>query len=270
MIGQWEQERRPELRLLFQHYMYGYVPRPPSNVRAVVDRVEQGRGTPSPARSTTKEIRVTYGPPGTPVIHLLLIVPRNRTGPAPVFVGLNFMGNDSGQTLHQDYPIETIVERGYAVATAASGDIFPDRPDFASGILRQITDRFPYWFNRVFSRFGDATDRLPFDRHSLVGLVAPRPVLFSNGIEDHWADPRGQFEVLWAADPIYRLLGVRGLDASEMPPARQLTGGTLGYRLREGGHGRDRQDWKIFLDFADMHSGNSRRRWSRTCEPHPP
>src|SRR5256885_1400626 len=35
---QWEQERRPELKKLFQHYMYGYMPPPPAKVHAAVER----------------------------------------------------------------------------------------------------------------------------------------------------------------------------------------------------------------------------------------
>src|SRR5688500_14537054 len=35
---QWERERRPELKRLFQHYMYGYMPAPPERVTATVER----------------------------------------------------------------------------------------------------------------------------------------------------------------------------------------------------------------------------------------
>ena len=49
-------------------------------------------------------------------------------------------------------------------------------------------------------------ERLPFDQHCLVALCAPRPVLFPNAVEDQWANPDGQFEMLKAADPVYRLL----------------------------------------------------------------
>src|SRR6478672_5139644 len=35
---EWNEKRRPELKALFQHYMYGYMPEPPGNVSATVDR----------------------------------------------------------------------------------------------------------------------------------------------------------------------------------------------------------------------------------------
>src|SRR4051794_15445637 len=37
---QWEAERRPELRTLFQHYMYGYFPDAPGNVKGAMMRMD--------------------------------------------------------------------------------------------------------------------------------------------------------------------------------------------------------------------------------------
>src|ERR1051326_4026955 len=34
----WEKERRPELKRLFQHYMYGYMPGSPAKMEATVER----------------------------------------------------------------------------------------------------------------------------------------------------------------------------------------------------------------------------------------
>jgi hypothetical protein len=79
----------------------------------------------------------------------------------------------------------------------------------------------------------------------------PRPVLFSNAQEDTWANPVGQFDVLKAADPVYRLLGVEGLGAPEMPPSRKLLASRLGYFIRPGQHSMTPEDWNAFLDFAD-------------------
>src|SRR5207248_2978573 len=86
---QWEKDRRPELKELFQHYMYGYLPRAVP-VTASLDRSDAGAlgGT-----ATLQEFTLSFGPPGTPPIHLLLVVPNHLTGPAPVFVGMNFAGN---------------------------------------------------------------------------------------------------------------------------------------------------------------------------------
>jgi hypothetical protein len=87
-------------------------------------------------------------------------------------------------------------------------------------------------------------------------------VLFSNAQEDLWANPPGQFEVLRAAEPAYKLLGAGGLATREMPKEGVLSAGTLGYYIRAGKHSMTREDWKVFLDFADRHLGKPNSRTS--------
>src|SRR5262249_47815736 len=87
---QWLRQRRPELKELFQHYMYGYLPPAPEKVEAKVERTDRSA---LGGKATLKEVTVTFGPPEMPAIHLLLVVPTQRPGPAPVFVGMNFSGN---------------------------------------------------------------------------------------------------------------------------------------------------------------------------------
>ncbi len=102
--------------------------------------------------------------------------------------------------------------------------------------MKRINDVFPHWFCGNFKQFNDDPSKLPFDQNCLVAICAPRPVLFSNAKEDTWANPDGQFEVLKAADPVYRFLGAEGLDAKERPPIGKLLESKLGYFIREGKH----------------------------------
>ena len=85
---QWFEQRRPELKALFQHYMYGRVP-------SCAVTFTQGSSDKSyfGGKATKKEITVHLDHPGAPTIHVLLVVPNQRQGPAPAFVGLNFCGN---------------------------------------------------------------------------------------------------------------------------------------------------------------------------------
>jgi hypothetical protein len=368
---QWEKKRRPELKALFQYYMYGTPPPGPGKVSAIVEREDRRFFG---GKAVKKEVTITFGPPACPKIHLLLVVPNKRKGPAPVFLGMNFCGNhalvkdrtislpsgwmyanypgvkdnkatDAGRGTQIDvWAIEQSVDRGYAVATFYNGDIDPDRPDVREGIqphfrkkgakpgphdwgtiaawawgvqravdylvtdkdidkkriavvghsrlgktallagafderialviphqagcggtapsrgkvgesVQQINKGFPHWFSDTFKEFNDKPDRLPFDQHCLAALVAPRPLLFSNAVEDKWANPEGQFQVLQAADPVYRLLGAGGLEAKKMPKPGQLVDSRLGYYIRPGKHSMTKDDWKIFLEFADTHLG---------------
>ena len=133
---------------------------------------------------------------------------------------------------------------------AGCGGTAPSRGKVGEQV-KQINNGFPHWFNDNFKKFNAAPEKLPFDQNCLVALVAPRPVLFSNAVKDTWANPNGQFDVLKAADPVYRLLGAGGLEAKQMPETGKLIDSTLGYYIRPGEHSMTREDWKVFLDFAD-------------------
>jgi dienelactone hydrolase len=371
--AEWIHERRPELQALFQHYMYGILPPKPARMHVkILGEHRDFLG----GKATLKLLALETGAEAhAPRIDLLLVVPNERRGPAPVFLAMNFCGNHAltadsrvplargwlydtckgctnntateaargGQA--QDWPLAEIIGRGYALAAFYSGDIDSDRKEVSDGIYAWlaggdpaknnpahrgsiaawawgfqrcvdylVTDRdldarriaavghsrngktallaaafderialaiphqagcggtapsrgkvgesvlrintsFPHWFNAEFKKFNDAPERLPFDQHGLAALCAPRPVLFSNAQEDQWANPAGQFEMLQAADPVYRFLGVEGLAAKAMPPSRQLVDSRLGFYIREGKHSMTADDWAVFLKFADRHWG---------------
>ena len=80
-------------------------------------------------------------------------------------------------------------------------------------------------------------------------------MLLTNATGDAWANPAGQFDVLKAADPAYRLLGVRGIDDQPMPETGKLVGDRLGYHIRPGKHAMEPRDWTVWFDFADRHMG---------------
>jgi hypothetical protein len=142
---------------------------------------------------------------------------------------------------------------------AGCGGTAPSRGRIGESV-KQINDRFPHWFNAQFKQFNEQPDKLPFDQHSLVALMAPRPVLLSNAIEDQWANPNGQFEMLQAAEPVYRFLGAGALGTRQVPPLGQLVDSRLGYFIRAGKHSMTAGDWRVFLDFADKHFGKPLKR----------
>src|SRR6185369_11358159 len=137
---------------------------------------------------------------------------------------------------------------------AGCGGTAPSRGKIGESV-EKINTSFPHWFNDEFTKFNTQPEKLPFDQNCLVALCAPRPVLFANAQEDTWANPDGQFDVLKAADPVYRLLGAGGLDAKTMPELNRLVDSKLGYFIRPGKHSMTPTDWQIFRDFADKHFG---------------
>ncbi len=153
----WRTKRRPEVLHLFEQYVYGKAHGKPAGVSIQArpaDHHALGGG------AIRKEVTICLAPDGKgPKIDLLIYLPKDVSGPIPVFLGLNFDGN---HTIHSDpgitpsdvlklasqqpgkpsaeavakargssfnrWPIEKIVARGYGVATAWYGDIEPDMP----------------------------------------------------------------------------------------------------------------------------------------------
>jgi len=113
--------------------------------------------------------------------------------------------------------------------------------------------RYAYQFAGNYATYGNRVNELPMDGHMLVSLVAPRPVLLQTGDTDFWSDPRGEFLSAVAAEPVFTLLGARGLGTDQMPAPGVAILHTLGFYEHSGGHGTVPADWDVFLRFLQMH-----------------
>jgi hypothetical protein len=90
-----EQQRRPEILRMFEENVYGRTPATTLPIRILRTEVDayalQGL-----ARRT--QITLALGPNGERIWHLLQYLPANARGPVPVFIGINFDGNQSIDT----------------------------------------------------------------------------------------------------------------------------------------------------------------------------
>ncbi|MEI8227607.1 MAG: family 16 glycoside hydrolase [Planctomycetota bacterium] len=375
-VEAWRTKSRPHQLQLLEKYVYGkQLPAVP--VAVVGDSERVAVTLPSGVPAIRIQARLRLGEtPEAPTTDVLLYLPRGLSqsdGPVPVFLNLNFTGNqaecadpgirlctawlpdditngivdnratEASRGVHaRRLPVAALLPRGYGLATACYGDVFPDRPDgreasalqslgrpvtgdlpadepgaiatwawqlsrildwlvtlpevdarrvmvvghsrngkaalwagacderFALVISNEsgcagaalsrrnygeavgdITQRFPHWFCPAFATYADREAELPCDQHCLLALVAPRPLYAASAVEDRWADPRGEFLSLVAAEPAWKLFGITGLGTTEYPPVDTPIGQANGYHVRSGTHDLLEYDWQRFADFAD-------------------
>lgn len=117
--------------------------------------------------------------------------------------------------------------------------------------IEVITKRFPHWFCPTFASFANREVELPCDQHSLLAMIAPRPLYVASAEGDRWADPKGEFLAAVAATPAWKLYNLQGLETVRMPSVNLSVGQTIGYHVREGKHDLLEFDWEQFAKFAD-------------------
>ena len=155
---QWLHQQRAAMLKLFADNVYGKMPGKPGNMKFKITSVDSFALGGSAIR---KQVTILFtNTASAPSMDLLIYLPKSAKGPVPVFMGLNFYGN---QTIHADsgirlsarwmmndeqmglvnnratedsrgknagkWAVEEIIKRGYGLATAYYGDLEPDHPD---------------------------------------------------------------------------------------------------------------------------------------------
>lgn len=102
--------------------------------------------------------------------------------------------------------------------------------------LDEMMKKYPGWFGPRLHAFRGRAERLPFDQHAFVGLVAPRAFLALEATQDPVSLPSAVVATLDGARPVFALLGVEE---------------QLGANFASHGHAYAPEDWAALLDFAD-------------------
>lgn len=113
--------------------------------------------------------------------------------------------------------------------------------------------RYPYQFAGNYAKYASKVDQWPVDANLLLAMIAPRPLLLQTGDTDKWSDPYGEFLAAIAAEPVYKLLGKRGLETIKFPAAGEAILHDIGYEMHDGGHGTVPSDFAVYINFMKMH-----------------
>ena len=153
--AEWEKEKADLLKI-FENELYGKIPPAPEKMEL---KLLSEKDNALDGLAIRREYRLIFTNQGRKFdFDMLLYVPKNARKPVPVFVGLNFSGNQyntpeldvrqsrttswkkgrwyatgkpsttRGKALGAWNYVET-VKRGYAVATACYGELHPDNPE---------------------------------------------------------------------------------------------------------------------------------------------
>jgi lysophospholipase L1-like esterase len=155
------------------------------------------------------------------------------------------------------------------VGSSGEGGAKPHRRNFGEAVENLTGSGEYHWMAGNFLKYGAAeasfgsrnTGDLPVDSNELIALCAPRLTFVSYGVPEKgdakWLDQQGSFMATVAAQPVFELLGAKGLGVTDdyhtakMPPVNQgLIDGQLGWRQHDAGH-TDAPNWKYFIPWAD-------------------
>jgi len=159
---EWTTIQRPYIYHLFEENVYGRYPTQPVDIHF---KVRESSNNALNGTATRKQVRIYLHPTDTTVFtDVLIYLPNSKKTPSPIFLCLNFRGNeavnkdpailpsqhepqvnakplDSIRGTDPYWQIEDAIKRGYGVATAFYGDMEPDNKDgWETGIRTTLKD----------------------------------------------------------------------------------------------------------------------------------
>lgn len=103
--------------------------------------------------------------------------------------------------------------------------------------LEDAVRNFPQWFGPRMAEFSGQVEKLPFDQHWLMALIAPRCCIAVDGLSDPATNGNALIQSYLAAKPAYAFLGAPD---------------HLGINFRPGVHQLAPADWEALIDFSDQ------------------
>lgn len=103
--------------------------------------------------------------------------------------------------------------------------------------LDDMLRKYPNWFSPHLYPFRGRVERLPFDQHWFIAMVAPRAFISLEGTDDQNCVPYALEQAWRAAMSVYALHGVEA---------------RLGVNYATHRHAMHEDDWVALLDYADL------------------
>ncbi|WP_073119161.1 glucuronyl esterase domain-containing protein [Reichenbachiella agariperforans] len=141
------------------------------------------------------------------------------------------------------------------IGSSGEGGASIMRRNFGEQVENLASSSEYHWFCGNFIKYASSLtiDDLPVDAHELITLCAPRPVFISAGshfIEGQWVDAKGMFLAGVHAQPVYQLLGAKGLGTNDFPVLGfPLINGEIAFRQHAGGHSTG-PNWSTWIAWA--------------------
>lgn len=126
-VREWTRHRRSEILEIFASEMYGHIPERPEGLHFATMKEE----IVFDGKAVRRIERIYLDRAGQHWFDVMIHLPRNAKGPVPVFLGLNFKGNDATLDARAmgRWPYEIPLEAGFAVATLWRDAVEPDGAD---------------------------------------------------------------------------------------------------------------------------------------------
>jgi len=224
---QWHAERRPELMELFRHHVYGRRPIDDYQVR-----FELGQEIPDAfdGKATGQALQVVIQR-GTSefAFPVVMFVPKQIKHKVPAAVLINnryFVPLEKAMAEHDPFwPVETLIDRGYATASFHTSDVDPDRRDGYAGGIRSFlaageAPADDAW--RSLSAWGWAASRVLDYLETIESIDTQRVAVVGHS--------RGGKTALWAAceDPRFAIAYSNNSGCGGAALSRRAYGETVG------------------------------------------
>jgi len=151
-----------------------------------------------------------------------------------------------------------IFDKRISIVAPCAGSVFsvgsfrqrdPQKPsgtkDFPETVVK---NKFPHWYHPRFTEFIGKQNKLPWDAATMVALIAPRPLLHLNAVDDPINNPLAQEVGIRVGRLIYKWMGAEDWCRIHWRDTTNQYG--------QKGHDQGPEEYNVIFDFSDEYFFN--------------